>query len=355
MNMKNRDLKGAPGILGVSLILLIVLIISVMVAVTIGSVDISVKQVYEIIANKAFGIGSLDHIEKRMTVDIVWFLRLPRLILALAIGMLLSVCGVAMQAILKNPLADPYVLGLSSGASLGATLAILLGLGGIFGQYAVGGMAFLGAFIVALLVVGLSMIGGQTNSVRLLLSGMALSTMCSAFSSFIIFIADDAESIRTITYWLMGSVAAAKWEVIVVVLPVAILLLFFFMTQYRTLNMMLLGDEVAITLGKNLKTYRIVYLMVVAFSVGVAVFASGMIGFVGLIIPHVVRMFVGSDHKKVLVFSALLGGIFLVWADVACRVIIPGSELPIGVLTSLIGGPFFVYLLARRSYGFGGA
>jgi len=354
MHTQNKKLMGMPSLVGISLLLFVLLVISVMVAVTLGTVDISVKEVYRIIGNKAFGISASQEITNGMMADIVWFLRLPRLILALAVGMSLSVSGVVMQAIVKNPLADPYILGISSGASLGATVAILLGIGVFLGDNAIGILAFVGAFTVSLMVVGLANIGGRSSSIRLLLSGMALSAMCSAFSSFIIFIKDDAEATRDITFWLMGSVAGASWEVIAIVVPTSLLMVLFFVTQYRTLNLMLLGDEVSITLGKNLQHYRTGYLLIVALAVGFAVYASGMIGFVGLVIPHVIRMFVGSDHKKVVVLSALVGAIYLVWADVACRMIIPGGELPIGVLTSLIGGPFFVFLIGRNAYGFGG-
>lgn len=346
-----------PKTIGISLLLLAILIMSVLIAVTFGSVDISVKDVYRIILNASLGIGYKDILIKsignRMLYDIVWYIRLPRLILALAVGMSLSVSGVIIQAIVKNPLADPYLLGVSSGASLGATVAILFGLNLFLGINSVGIVAFAGAFIASVLVMSLANISGRANSIRLLLSGMAVNAMCSAFSSFIVFLADDAEGIRDIAYWLMGSVASATWDNIIVVLPISLIVTIFFISQYRTLNLMLLGDEVSITLGKDLQHYRTLYLLVVAAAVGFAVYASGMIGFVGLIIPHVVRMFLGTDHKKVVIVSALTGAIFLVWADVACRMIIPGSELPIGVLTSLMGGPFFVYLIARKSYGFG--
>lgn len=356
INIQSKSCE-MPKTIGISLILLAILIISVLTAVTFGSVDISVKDVYKIILNASLSIGDkdflIDSIGNAMLYDIVWYIRLPRLILALSVGMSLSVSGVIMQAIVKNPMADPYILGVSSGASLGATIAILFGLNTILGANSVGVIAFSGAFLASILVMSLANISGRANSIRLLLSGMAINAMCSAFSSFIIFIADDAEGIRDITYWLMGSVAAANWNTILIVLPITILVTIFFISQYRTLNLMLLGDEVSITLGKNLQHYRTIYLLVIAIAVGFAVYSSGMIGFVGLIIPHVVRMFFGTDHKKVVIISALCGSIFLVWADVACRMIIPGSELPIGVLTSLMGGPFFVYLMARKSYGFG--
>lgn len=353
MPIINKETKILLQTTSVVLILCGVLLLSIMIAVTLGSVDISIPVVYKVLMEKIFNTTSEMSAFKGMTVDIVWYLRLPRLLLAMAVGMSLSVSGVVMQAVVKNPLADPYILGISSGASLGATLAMLLGIGAVFGEHAIGILAFIGAFVVSMLVIFLANAGGRSNSVRLILSGMALSTLCTAISSFIIFAADDAEAIRNLTYWLMGSVAGAKWETIGMVLTSSVVVTLFFMSQFRTLNLMLLGDDVAITLGKNLQHYRTLYLLIVAFTVGFSVYASGMIGFVGLIIPHVIRMFVGSDHRKVIIYSALAGSIFLVWADVASRLIIKSSELPIGVLTSMIGGPFFIYLMTQKNYGFG--
>ncbi len=337
-------------------VLLGALVLSLLAAVTFGSVEIPIGDVYRLLVEKLYhliflqdgswGDGSLFRT--------VWYIRLPRLILAIAIGMGLAVCGVVMQAIVKNPLADPYVLGISSGASLGATLAILLGVGVIFGKNFVGVMAFLGAFLVSLAVVGLANIGGRANSVKLLLAGTALSSVCGAFSSFVVYFAHDREGMQTVTYWMMGALGGATWALDGVVLLVVLAGTIFFMTQYRTLNLMLLGDEAAVTLGTDLHRRRQLYLLVSAAMVGFAVYAAGMIGFVGLVIPHVIRMLYGTNHKRLLPLSALTGSIFLLWADVACRTIIPGQELPIGILTSMIGAPCFIYLMARKRYGFGG-
>lgn len=159
---------------------------------------------------------------------------------------------------------------------------------------------------------------------------------------------------KTVSYWMMGSLSGASWENNLIVVPLAIAGVIFFWTQYRTLNLMLLGDEAAVTLGTNLYPWRQTYLLVSSLMIGFVVYSSGVIGFVGLVIPHVVRMLFGTDHKKLIPLSALVGSIFLIWADVLCRVIIPGMELPIGVLTSMIGAPCFIYLMARKKYGFGG-
>ena len=260
-----------------------------------------------------------------------------------------------MQAIVKNSLADPYILGVSSGASLGATAAILLGVGVSLGENFVGISAFIGAFAISLAIVFIANMGGRANAVKLLLAGMALSAVCSAFSSFIVYFANDKDGIQSITYWLMGSMAGAKWSTLQVMIPMSIVIPLFFYTQSKILNLMLLGDDTAITLGVDLHRYRQVYLLVSALLVGFAVYAAGMIGFVGLIVPHVSRMLVGADHRRLLPIAALSGAIFLVWADVLCRVIIPQTELPIGILISMIGAPCFIYLMVKRTYGFGSA
>jgi len=287
--------------------------------------------------------------------DIVWLLRMPRILMAACIGAGLATSGVIMQAIVKNPLADPYILGVSSGASLGATAAILLGIGVSLGENFVGISAFIGAFAISLAIVFIANMGGRANAVKLLLAGMALSAVCSAFSSFIVYFANDKDGIQSITYWLMGSMAGAKWSTLQVMIPMSIVIPLFFYTQSKILNLMLLGDDTAITLGVDLHRYRQAYLLVSALLVGFAVYAAGMIGFVGLIVPHVSRMLVGADHRRLLPIAALSGAIFLVWADVLCRIIIPQTELPIGILISMIGAPCFIYLMVKRTYGFGSA
>lgn len=354
INKKNISRNGTPSYIGVSIILAIILGYSILITVTIGSVKLSVRDVYEIIMYKLFYFGDGELLSKGPIHDIVWFIRLPRIILAVAVGIGLSVSGVIMQAIVKNPLADPYILGVSSGASLGATLAIMLGVGVCFGSNYVGICAFIGAFAISILVLTLANVNGRSNSIKLLLAGMALSTVCSAFSSFIVYFSNNRDGMQSITYWLMGSLGGAKWRNISIIFPVVIVATLFFITQYRTLNLMLLGDEVSITLGTDLQLYRQIYLIVTSIIIGFIVYASGMIGFVGLIIPHLVRMIFGTDHKKIILLSALVGAIFLVWADVLSRIIIRGSELPIGILISMIGSPCFIYLMISKSYGFGG-
>lgn len=336
------------------LILSVLLVLAFVWALTIGTVYLPVEDIVDVIIWQIFSDLPLDSVEHGPVHDIVWLLRLPRLVLAAIIGSGLATCGVVMQAIIKNPLADPYILGISSGASLGATTAILLGVGLSFGENFVGVAAFLGAFIISLCVVFISNIGGKANSIKLLLAGMALSAVCSAFSSFIVYFASNKEGIQTITYWLMGSLAGAKWDNIIVIFPIVMISILFFYMQSRILNLMLLGDEVSITLGTDLHMYRQGYLLVSSVIVGFVVYSAGMIGFVGLIVPHIVRMFVGTDHKNLILTSALFGAIFMIIADGLCRTLIPRTELPIGILISLIGAPCFIYLMIKKTYGFGG-
>lgn len=331
------------------------LIFSILVAITFGNADLSLKDVYSVIAYRLFHIKSLADYADGAIHDVVWLIRLPRVLLALAVGMALSVCGVIMQAIVQNPLADPYVLGISSGASLGATLAIMLGVGSFLGGNSVGVIAFIGALLTSFAVIAIANMGGKATSAKLILAGMAVSAVCSAFSNFVIYITNDKNAATEVMKWSMGSLAGASWTRVAVMLPITLICVAIFWTQYRNLNLMLLGDEVSITLGTDLHKLRTAYLILASVMIGFAVYCAGVIGFVGLVIPHVVRILFGTDHRKLLPLSALLGASFLIWCDVACRVILKNSEMPIGVLVSIIGAPCFIYLLIRKSYGFGGS
>ena len=318
------------------LVLALLLVFSLFWALSIGTVKLPVREIYETVLAQFTSGEPITAPGQGPVHDIVWLLRLPRVILASLVGCGLAVCGVIMQAIVKNPLADPYILGISSGASLGATSAILLGIG------------------VSLAVLFISNLGGRSNSMKLLLAGMALSAVCGAFSSFIVYFANNKEGMQTIAYWMMGSLAGAKWGELAIIAPIIMASVIFFWTQSRVLNLMLLGDESAITMGTDLHAYRQWYLLISSLIVGFAVYAAGMIGFVGLIIPHVIRMFTGPDHKRLIPVSALTGAIFLVICDGLCRIIIPHTELPIGILISMIGAPSFIYLMIKKTYGFGG-
>ncbi len=355
MSNNNTKTKKLPSSLYITVLITLsaLLLFSLMAAVTFGSTSIPISEVYNVLIHKIFGIGSAEMWGQGNIHDVVWHIRLPRLILALGVGMGLSVCGVVMQAIVKNPLADPYVLGISSGAYLGAVLAMASGITTFMGFNSVGIFACVGAFIVSFLVIVMANVGSKANSVKLILSGTAIGAVCSAVSNFMILLLNDA-STAAVVQWSMGGLGGADHESNFIIVIVIVIGAVFFLTQSRVLDLMLLGDESAITLGTDVNKLRILFLIVSSLMIGFAVYKAGLIGFVGLVIPHIVRMIFGTAHIRLLPLSALLGAIFLIWSDVLCRVILPGNEIPIGILTSFIGAPIFIYLMVRKKYGFGG-
>ncbi len=337
--------------------LLFLLVLSIILAITYGPVSIDYKDVAKILYYRIFNINTFEAVEILETpkTEIIWNIRFPRVLMGTVVGAGLALCGVVIQSVVKNPLANPYILGVSSGASLGATSAILLGAFSLFGHYGVAVGAFTGAIVISIFVFTIAFSGtGRGNTIKLLLAGMAINAMCSAFTSFIIYTAEDAEGIRSVTFWSMGGLTSASWNLLPIPLVTVILGTIFFLTQFRILNALLVGQESATTLGVDVVKMRKIYLILSALMTGVVVSASGTIGFVGLIIPHCVRMVVGSDHRKVVPISILCGSIFLIWCDVAARMVLGDVELPIGVITGIIGGPFFIYMMLTKSYGFGG-
>ena len=336
--------------------LLVGLVLSITIAVTLGSVDIKPATVWKIALSQVPGVGHWIPVEwSKGEQTIIWDIRFPRVLLGAIVGAGLSVVGVAIQSLVRNSLADPYILGVSSGASVGATLVILFGAFSMFGQFALSLGAFAGALLSILLIFSLSRIGGQNSTVRLLMSGIAISAILSAVTSLIIFSAPNEHGIRSVLFWMSGSLAGGKWEYLTIPTLVVLICLFVLMAQYRSLNAMLMGEESAGTLGVNTVQFRKQLLMITALLTGVIVAISGAIGFVGLMMPHIVRVVVGSDHRRVLPVSALFGAIFLIWADSIARLAFAPEELPIGIITALCGGPFFIWLMLRNSYSFGGS
>ena len=329
--------------------LLVILGLSFLLTLCLGAMKISPSSTYQIILEKLFGISpSAGNLPTDAEMNIIWKIRFPRVLLSLFVGAGLALCGGVMQATVQNPMAEPYILGISSGASLGATFSIFIGFG--IGT-ALG--AFIGSIAATIAVLSLASYGNRMTSVKLVLSGMVVNALFSAISNFIISLAGDSEGTMSIKFWTMGSLTRAKWGNIWLPIVVVILCSLFFITQYRILNTMLAGDEAAITLGINLSLYRRIYMVVVSLLTGILVSACGIVGFVGLIIPHIVRSMVGADHRRLLPTSLLAGAIFLMWADAIARILIKNAELPIGIITALVGAPFFVYILVRRGYGFG--
>jgi len=293
------------------------------------------------------GCGLIDKDWTRIPEVIVLDVRTPRVVLAILVGMGLSVSGAAMQGLFRNPMAEPYVLGMSSGAAVGACLAIVLGVGKVLGPFAIPVLAFTGATATIFVVYNIARTGNRVPTETLLLAGIAVGLFLYAVVSFLKITA-SMESLQNVVLWLMGSFAMATWvDVKIIILPIlagiSILCLL-----ARELDIFQFGEETAVHLGLNVETIKRILLISCALVTGAAVSVSGIIGFAGLIVPHMVRMLIGSRHRILLPASALCGAIFLVCCDTLSRIIAQPSEVPIGIITAAIGAPYFVYLLKRR-------
>lgn len=332
-------------------LLVIALLASMTAAVTIGPVAINPVVVWKIIGAHVLAIDGGDW--SNAHDNIVWLIRLPRVLLAGVIGASLSVVGAAMQATVRNPIADPYILGLSSGASVGAVLVILFGLN-VFGLYSLSIAAFLGALGAFAIVFLLAQHRGRLTPVRLILVGVAASYVFSAVTSFLIFRAQESRQVQAVLFWLAGSVAGAEWGFLTIPAVVLAMGTGFLMLQARSMNGLIAGEETAVTLGINTSRFRRQLMAVASLLTGVIVAVAGSIGFVGLLMPHAVRLFVGSDHRRLLPVAMLAGAIFLIWVDVVARVVVQPQELPIGVITAIVGGPVFLLLMRKHSQAFGG-
>ncbi len=278
-------------------------------------------------------------------------IRMPRTLLGLAVGMVLALCGVAMQGLFRNPLADPGLVGVSSGAALGAAVAIVGGaaFGGLpeaFAPYLLSACAFVGGLLVTALVYRLGRRDGQTNVATMLLAGIALTALAGAAIGLFTYLADDA-TLRTLTFWNLGSLNGASyarlWPLLLATLAVALWL----PRRARALNALLLGESEARHLGFDIERLKRELVFCTALGVGAAVAAAGLIGFIGLVVPHLMRLLVGPDHRLLLPASALAGASLLLLADLVARLALAPAELPIGIVTALIGAPFFLYLLMR--------
>jgi iron complex transport system permease protein len=331
---------------GIGILLLAVLIV---IALNCGVARISVGQSLLVIASRIPGLNhwvSLQDID-RAAMTILLYLRLPRILLAAVAGAGLAVAGVAFQGIFKNPMAEPYVLGISSGTALGAALAMALGLEANFmGFGLITFSAFAAGILTALTVYGIARIGSKTPTVTLLLSGIAVNFFLTATISLIMTF--KREQIERIVMWTMGSVATANWTEVMMVTPLVVLTIGVLSIYSRDLNLVLLGDETAQCLGVEVEKVKRVILGVSTLLVAAIVSVSGIIGFVGLIVPHMVRILCGPDHRAVIPFAALGGAALLIICDTLARTLVPPSEIPVGIITSLFGVPFFLYLLVKR-------
>lgn len=332
------EARSTPIIGGVSLWLL--LLASMVVAVAFGPADIAPQEVWQTIAYH-LGLVSESPVTRLRDV-IIWELRLPRVLVAAGVGAGLALCGAVMQALTRNPLADPYLLGLSAGASLGAVSFLLLGASLLMPLG-----AFLGAgAAMAMTLLVTSLLGGATPA-RAILAGISISAMSAAATSFLIFWSATGDSYREILSWLMGSLSGVIWADAGVVLTAVLVLGVPILFSARALNAFAFGDATAATLGVDIGLTRWTLLGATALLTGVMVSIGGAIGFMGLIVPHVVRLATGSNHIRLLPVSMLVGATFMIWTDTAARSLFEPRELPVGIITALIGAPIFLMVLLR--------
>lgn len=320
---------------------MVALLASIAVAVTIGPADISTGDVW---ASVAAHLGLGESKLAPLRDGIVWNLRMPRTLLAAVCGAGLAVCGAVMQSLLRNPLADPFVLGVSSGASTGAVAVVVLGVGG--GVVSLSAGAFFGALLSFGLVLLLSHTLG-TSTDRVVLSGVAAMQLFSALTSFIVLTSADAETTRGVLFWMLGSLTGADWGQVLLCTVVLATVLVICLGYARTLDAFTFGDEAAAGLGVRVARTRLVLLCATALLTAALVSCAGSIGFVGLVLPHATRSLTGSGHARLLPVTALTGAVFLVWVDTTARTVLDPQEVPVGVVTSLIGVPAFVAVLYR--------
>lgn len=339
--MTNRLLISSWIIIG-----FLALIFSISVAVSVGSISIPMTYVWGIIANNLH-IAQIESFWSRGQEAIVWQVRLPRALLAVMVGAGLALVGAALQAVTRNPLSDPHLLGISSGAAFGAVLA-LLHTGSFLGTLTVPLFAFLGALLAASIVLFILSNSFDGSANRLILTGVAVSFILMGMANGLIFLGDPKAS-HTAVFWMLGGLGLATWEMLFWALIILIIASTLILSICNALNAIMVGDETALTLGISPKKIRLYVFTISSLITGVMVAFSGIIGFVGLIIPHIARLIIGGNNIKVLPISMLFGGIFLVWADVIARTLIQPEDLPIGIITGLIGGGFFLWLLNKLS------
>lgn len=328
-------------------VLLAVIVLGIFVS-TLGAADISFMTAVKILLRSIPLIGEKLISQETLSnyVTIMMNIRLPRIVLSAIIGMGLSVVGAAYQGMFKNPMADPYIVGVSSGAALGASLAIVFGGGWVFGSFlSVQFAAFAGAIITVVCVYQIARVGTRIPSVTLLLAGVAISSMASAvISVLMIFNRDQADSI---IFWTMGSVSAARWEQVSYLLPVVLMGTLVIMFYAKDLNLMMAGDDTAHNLGVEIDKSKKMLLTVSSIMIAFIVSSSGIIGFVGLIVPHAIRLLLGPDHRVLIPFSALGGAVFMILCDTIARTLLAPMEIPVGAITALFGAPYFIFLLSK--------
>ncbi|WP_332714191.1 FecCD family ABC transporter permease [Pelagibacterium mangrovi] len=330
----------AMGLLAIALAILAVL------GLMFGSVSVPAPTALGILINWLFGFELVPVTWRDVYETIIIETRIPRVILAGAVGATLAATGMTIQAIVRNPLAGPSILGVSSGAATGAVVVMRWGLIGL-GAFALYISAFAGALITLIIVFWVARTGGQMTPTRLVLAGIAMSAVLSALTSLLVLTSPDPQLASRVLFWTLGGFAAAQWKLLPLPIAALVLGLGTMLIQARRLNLLMAGDESATALGLDVHRFRQTMFVLTAALTGVMVAVSGVIGFIGLIVPHIVRFLVGADHRRALPAVALVGASFAIAADLVARAVISPLELPVGIITALVGGPFFIWLLRR--------
>lgn len=323
------------------------LLFSIIVSLSLGSARLPLGDVWRIVVHQIPGLKGMVAADWPEAYEqIVMKVRLSRVILAVLVGASLAVAGAGFQGVLRNPLADSYTLGVASGASVGAAFIILFGLQHAIGQWTVPLVAFTTGVLTLFAVFRLSSHGGKTKMETLILAGVVVNAFLSAFVSFMVSLSNQV--VNEILYWLMGSLSMRSWSYSAMLLPYFLIGFAVLLWHVRALNLFALGERQAAHLGVELERTRLIVLTVSTLLTAAAVSVCGVIGFVGLVVPHLVRLSTGPDYRLILPLSAVVGGIYVLWADTLARLALSPKEIPLGVVTALLGAPFFAYLLRKR-------
>lgn len=324
------------------LLSIVVIVASILIAASIGVVKIPFPNIIKIILGQ-LGLADASGLAHTEVVTI-WELRLPRILMSLTAGAALAICGAVFQSIFRNPICDPYILGISSGASLGAATAFILGWDAFL--FGITLPALVTALLTLLVIMGIARLSRQKTTHTLLLTGIAINFLISAVITLLMVV--NQKEMHKIIFWTMGSCAGTTWNDILFLLPFLIVIAIVLLYYAKDLNIMQLGTDTAQTLGVNVKAVTYITLITSSLLIAVVVAICGVIGFIGLIIPHAVRLMVGSDNRRVFSYSLLLGALFLLIADTLARTIAIPAELPVGSITAIAGAPYFIFLLLKK-------
>ncbi len=335
--MRNNSIIEKKNLLFIYLIIFLILSLGISaVSLSKGVIDISVSEVFSILFTSNFS--------KTINESVVFDIRLPRILLSFFVGLALSISGAVMQGIFRNPLADPSILGVSAGSALGAVIPIAFAIH-TFHLLVIPLFSFIGGLFSSIIVYLIFIFTGRKSNSILLLPGIAIGSFLNALITLSVYLSDNPFQMRSIFYWLIGGFESTRWEHLYVSIPIILISMLFLLYKSKEINLIMIGDEYASSLGINVNRTLLLCLLFTSLATSAAVSVSGILAFVGLVIPHIVRLIIGNDNRLVLPLSAIMGGFFVVLMDFITRIIFSSSDLRVGVLMSLIGGPFFIFLI----------